>query len=393
MHSRFPLRWRFALLSAVVGLELPSAFAQALPEITDRNFSLDAYDGVALGTVRIIGMGGAAVATAEGSAGTQLNPASPAVRSATSNDWWDLDFHLDAVTTTTTTDRDNSGFTGADGSTTATTGISGIAGPWGLALVANGLTASSGVGSNRIDTELFRAKFALARTFGNEAYTFGLAVRAGLLKVDSSTGQPLLRIGGQNLEFGGLWRPYQKDLRVGASVALPISGTNVDATGCDPMDCAGHILPSRVVVPWHTALGVAYRVAPSQWNQHVTASFRDERSLLVATDLVITGAVIHGAGLEAFARGLLQRSGTSVSISPRLGTELELFPGRLRLRAGAYWEPARLEDTRGRIHGTAGVEVRWLQFDLFGPRRLRLSLTVDSARHYLNGGLSIGFWH
>lgn len=381
------------LAATAFAVRLPGALAQPLPAITDRNFSLDAYDGVALGTVRIIGMGGAAVATAEGSAGTLLNPAAPAVRTATSNDWWDIDFHLDAVATTATTDRDNSGFRGTDGSTTATAGISGIVGTWGLALVGTLLTSSAGVGSDRVDTGLFRGKIALARTFADEAYTFGIAVRAGLLTVESSTGQQLFRISGQNLELGGLWRPYQNDLRIGASVALPISGTSVDASGCDPMDCAGHILPSRVVVPWQTAVGAAYRVAPSAWNQHVNAAFRDERSLLIATDLVITGAVDQGAGLQAFARGLLQRSGTSISVSPRLGGELELFPGRLRLRGGTYWEPARLEDTRGRIHGTAGIEVRWLQFDLFGPRRLRLSLTFDGARHYINAGLSLGFWH
>ncbi|HLU65845.1 MAG TPA: hypothetical protein VKZ63_06190, partial [Kofleriaceae bacterium] len=126
---------------------------------------------------------------------------------------------------------------------------------------------------------------------------------------------------------------------------------------------------------------------------------RDERYLLLAADLVVTGHVPHGHGVEAFSRMQLQPSGRDVGVSPRLGAEYEWLPGRLRVRGGSYWEPSRFrdprgEDVRGRLHLTLGLDVRIWQFCFWNERyRLRLSVTGDGADGYGNGGLSIGFWH
>src|SRR4051812_14046796 len=77
----------------VLGLLLVArpAAAQSYPE----GSSFDLYNGAAIGNVRIIGMGGTAVALAQGSAGTLANPASAAVRLTTSKGSWDWDYHLD----------------------------------------------------------------------------------------------------------------------------------------------------------------------------------------------------------------------------------------------------------------------------------------------------------
>jgi hypothetical protein len=77
----------------------------------------------------------------------------------------------------------------------------------------------------------------------------------------------------------------------------------------------------------------------------------------------------------------------------RGGAEYEWLPGRLRLRAGTYWEPARYDDVGGRLHLTFGTELRVVEFRLWGRRRFELSLTGDVAVRYRNVGLSIGFWH
>lgn len=392
--SKRTSHWVWLSCAVVTALTLGRARSQGLPQISDRNFALDTYDGVAIGSVRIIGMGGAAIATAEGSSGTLLNVAAPAVRSATSRGWWDWDFHLDAVTTTAASDPNNSGFSDVGGTSTVTGGLAGVFGNWGIAVVGTTfLNSGRNAGSDQLDIALHRVKLAVARTFANEAYTVGVAVRGGMFDVATAMGEPLFRLTGFGIEAGGLWRPFRQDLRIGASAALPVSGTDVISGGCDPLDCAGYILPKQVGVPWRLGVGAAYRLAFTQWNQRVQAAFRDERSLVIAADIVVTGPTEDGAGLEAFTRGLLQRSGRSAAVSPRLGGEFEWLPGRLRLRAGTYWEPARLTGTSGRIHGTAGAEVRWLQFNLFGPRRLRFSFTIDVSRKYINGGLSLGFWH
>src|SRR5688572_10187755 len=81
----------------------------ALPDITDRDYALDLYQGSVLGSGRIVGMGGASVATAEGSAGMLANASAPAVRPATSTDPWDWDWHVDWLNPEIGSDYDNNG--------------------------------------------------------------------------------------------------------------------------------------------------------------------------------------------------------------------------------------------------------------------------------------------
>src|SRR5690349_11561049 len=209
----------------------------------------------------------------------------------------------------------------------------------------------------------------------------------------------LFSLTGASLESGVVWRPWLSNLRVGGALAAPVKGKDVTTTGgCTVDDCYGYILPERIEVPWQVTAGAAYRFAPTQWNQWVGGHWRDERSLTLAADVVITGASPDAYGLEEFANQKLQRSGRDVVVSIRGGAEFEWLPGRLRVRAGSYWEPGRFLDRAGgevggRLHGTFGIEVRWLQFALWGPHRGRISLTGDLASHYTNVGASIGFWH
>jgi hypothetical protein len=126
----------------------------------------------------------------------------------------------------------------------------------------------------------------------------------------------------------------------------------------------------------------------------VPTLYRDERSVLLAADLVITGAVPDGYGLEKFGEKELQPSGRSAVVSLRAGAEYEALPGRLRVRGGSYWEPSRFADASGRLHGTLGVEVSLFQFRVWRwTYRVRISGTGDLAPRYFNVGASIGFWH
>ena len=106
-----------------------------------------------------------------------------------------------------------------------------------------------------------------------------------------------------------------------------------------------------------------------------------------AADLVITGPSANAYGLDAFgaARARSAPAGTS-SWSLRGGAEYEWLPGRLRLRGGSYWEPGRFEGVSGRLHGTFGIEVRVFEFDVWGLRRGRITLTGDVASRYQNVG-------
>ena len=121
--------------------------------------------------------------------------------------------------------------------------------------------------------------------------------------------------------------------------------------------------------------------------------FRDEHSLTITTDVLVTGDSPNAYGIEAFGLQQLQRSGRHSAISVRGGAEVEALPGRLRLRMGSYWEPERFVDQGGRLHFTFGMELRVFEFWLIGTRRGRLSFTGDVASRYRNVAVSIGFWH
>src|SRR5690606_18667226 len=169
------------------------------------------------------------------------------------------------------------------------------------------------------------------------------------------------------------------DLRAGAAVTLPASGSATTVDECaDPNDCFGLIVPDRLEVPWSMVAGVGVRLAESRWNRKVPTKRVDEKYVLLAADVHITGSVPGGHGIEAFSRNQLQVSGDRTSISVRAGAEYEWIPGWLRVRGGSYYEPSRFRDPAGdavpgRVHVTAGVDVRVWEFQLFRWRyRLRL---------------------
>ncbi len=398
-----------ALMAASAPAHADDVDVTALPEITDSNYSIDLYQGSVLGSGRIVGMGGASVATAEGSAGATANPAAPAVRPATSNDKWDWDWHFDWLSPELGSDFDNNGIPTTEELSVAplfTLGVVGQYKQWALGL--NGDIWQRDVGEATLPSgetapetaSLAVGRIIVARSFLEDRITAGLGVRTGefamLQKVDNRN-LTRFKISGAALEAGAIWRPTDRDLRVGVAAAGAISGSKVQVADCDAVSC--DTLPGSVEVPWQVSVGVAYRRGPTRWNQKIKADWRDERSLLLAADLLVVGAVEDGYGIEAYVLDRLQRSGASTVFSIRAGAEYEWKPGWLRIRGGSYWEPGRFLDQNGdtiggRLHVTIGLDVRVYSFRLWGDNyRAKISLTSDGAEGYGNGGLSVGLWH
>lgn len=407
-----------AVLGAVC-LVIGSGSARAdFPPVTDRNYAIDLYDGVALGNTAVVGMGGAAVALATGSSGTVVNPSAPAVKSTTDNDSWSWDYHVDYLTSFSR-DYDNNGVvptckspTGADescdngGPNVLTLGVSLRVHEW-----AGAVTAVSTTATNRemvtlpsgqmatLDAQAVRGKLTIARAVPEIDMVFGLsfAIATFGLQPDCSKCGSLFEISGAGLEAGATWIPRLQSFRLAAAGTTPITGGDVTHSDACPdlANCEGYILPSELKVPWRVVVGGAYRFAPTDWNIQIPGKYpyRDEKAVTVALDVVTTGATSNGYGLEEFTFHQLQRSGRHVAVSVRGGVEYEWLPGRLRLRAGSYWEPERFDNVGGRLHGTFGTEVRVFEFYLWGYRRGKIGLTADLATRYRNIGLSIGLWH
>jgi hypothetical protein len=408
---------RNGVVAIALTLALPAAPAAADPQltpITDRNYAIDFYDGVPLGNSAVLATGGATAANAAGSSGSLVNASAPAVRATTDTDSWSWDYHLDYLIGSLSSDYANTGIDyGALGiaqpdtaTQTFTLGLSLRVHDWGGAITASfrhtllsdAVAMLPSGGSADVYATTYRIKFALARWFPGIDTAIGLAANSAIFDVKPDCAiagcDTLFSMSGGGGEVGAQWIPRFRSYRFGAALASAIVGTNVTVDQCaDPGSCDGFILPQEVVSAARLTVGAAYRFAETEWNQAVGGTFRDEPSVTVLADLVVTGPSPNAYGLDAFGINMLERSGRHNSISPRGGVEYEWLPGRLRVRGGSYWEPGRFEGVGGRIHATFGIEVRALEFQAWGRRRGRITLTGDLAPGYRNLGISVGFWH
>ncbi len=370
------------------------------PPVTDRNYAIELYDGVPIGNSATVAMGGAAAANAMGTSGTLINPSAPAVRPTTDTDPWSLDYHLDYLLSTASSDYNNAGVIAASngGVSLLTFGVGGRAKDWGIAITASYATAPL-ESSGALQAQTLRSKLALAHWVPELDMAFGADVQYAEFDLETNctntiTCTRLFSIQGVGFEGGWTWIPRLRSIRFGAAVSSRAIGGTVTADQCpDKTNCDGYILPDSVTSPGRVVAGFAYRFAETEWNQLVGGTFRDEPALTIAADLSITGSSQNAYGLEAFGMHELQATGKHLAVSPRAGAEWECLPGRLRLRAGSYFEPERFDGVPGRWHATFGLQLRALEFHAWGRRRGSLTLTGDVAERFQNVGISIGFWH
>ncbi|HEU0034473.1 MAG TPA: hypothetical protein VFQ53_27810 [Kofleriaceae bacterium] len=389
---------RYPVVGLALGLGLAwHALPAAADPITSRDYAIELYEGIAIGDAAQTGMGGAGAASVSGSAGALANPAAPAIRRTTDNDGWSWDYHFDVRTGKYSSDYDNNGVTVDDtsGASLVTAGLALRFGKWAGAVTFTAQTAPVAGSSPALDAATVRGKLVLARFIERADLAIGVGIQTVRFDLTPTMdGAPsLFAITGAGGLAGATWLPRDESFRVGLAFESAIIGGNVETAACDPTSCQGYILPATIESPSRTIAGIAYRLADTAWNHQVPTKFRDEQSLTIAADLVVTSTSTNGNGLEAFGMQQLQPSGRNLSVSVRGGAEWELAPGRLRLRGGSYWEPGRFEGVSGRIHGTLGFELRALEFELWGLRRGKLGATIDVASRYRNLGLSIGFWH
>lgn len=388
-----------AMFRAGVAVCLLAGVAHAdYPPVTNRDYAIELYSGVPIGNAATIAMGGAAAANAMGTSGTLINPSAPAVRPTTDPDDWSLDAHFDVLTGTSSSDYDNNGSTKEGGTSLVTVGLGGRAHDWGLAITAT--YSNSELDSTALVAQALQGKIALAKWLPERDLAIGLALDIASFGLQANcknfdvTCTWVFTISGGGIEAGATWVPAYQNFRVGGAIATGISNSDVTASTCpDPANCEGYILPNQVVAPGHGVLGFSYRFAETAWNQLVGGTFRDEPSLTLVADLAITASTNGAYGLEAFGDKELQPTGHRWAFSPRAGAEWECLPGRLRLRAGSYFEPERFDGVHGRVHATFGVQLRWLEFHAWGRRRGSITLTGDVAERFGNVGFSIGFWH
>lgn len=118
---------------------------------------------------------------------------------------------------------------------------------------------------------------------------------------------------------------------------------------------------------------------------------------MVTASLVFAGGTSNAVGIESMLEQRVQRSGEVAVVSPRLGSEVEIFPDWVRVRAGTYLEPTRFRDSRPRPHYTGGFDIALGVWDVLGlwPEDYRWlgRFAFDVARDFSTVGFSIGGWY
>jgi len=410
-------------------LAAPAA-AAPLPPLTTSDFDLDMFQGPVLGSTRVIGLGGAYSAIAEEAVGIPFNPATPAHRTYYSQGRfdWDLafDFLLPGLFQPESFDFDNNG----RGASVDTIALS-MGGQiqyrsFGVGLYVRGQLGDNlelGSPARSYDVGLWLVQVAVAYAFLDHQLIVGGGPRLGLFNLATTIdnkAQSIYQVQALGGEAGVLIRPTGWPVRLAASFSSPLSSEA-------PKECAtecpgGFILPRGVALPWEVRIGASYHYGAVPFNRvpvfpkkakkkrgapvsqpasppapsappDPEQSYRGGFYLLVSAEVGLTGGVDEAIGTDSFLEQVREPAGGSLSVSPRLGVESEVWRRRLRLRGGSYWEPTRFSGASGRIHGTFALDVRLFDFSLWGPRSLRFSSAVDLASRYSNLSLSLGFWH
>jgi hypothetical protein len=133
------------------------------------------------------------------------------------------------------------------------------------------------------------------------------------------------------------------------------------------------------------------------WTLQRKMALAPRRHVLLAASVLVSGQADSAVGIESFVNQEVNRSGQSLSVSPRLGAEMEVLPGWLRLRSGTYLEPTRFETSTSRPHYTGGLDVRAIRWNVFGlwpdDYLWRLGLGMDLSRNYSSVSVTVAGWY
>ncbi|HEY0711166.1 MAG TPA: hypothetical protein VGF45_00710, partial [Polyangia bacterium] len=264
----------FALVLSLVARE-----GQAQPA----GAKLDLYDGIVLGSPRIIGMGGSVTAAAEDMTGTLTTAAAMAFRPPGSDpDRWDWDIYLDAFRATRATDLSNSGLPAYDGVAieASSGGLALYFGRWGFAVATTGVTyalpAATDAMGMRNPVELSRqsSQFTTGRAWLDDQLGVGLALVVDEFLINESTGPDraaltLFNLTRVSLSPGVTYRPAGRPFRLGIATRLPaVGGATTNECEARMGACNGFAPPTGATAPWQVGLGFAWRISDGSraWN-------------------------------------------------------------------------------------------------------------------------------
>jgi hypothetical protein len=269
----------------------------ALPKegepITSNDYAIDLYQGPVLSTSRVIGLGGAFVAIADGVEGSAINPAATAARTPYSYSHFDYDLGVGLTfpSAIANTDFWNSGrHTQLPKSQSLGFLFLSLAldlqfGRWGFGLASDfqrysllrGADPSMIKQRDRLQAQIAIGHLQLAHSFADGQFLVGIGARTSGLSISNEndpnvTSQKLFSTVGTGFESGVIWQPTDWQIRIGGAYhggfttrASAESQTRLLYED-DPINRL--YLPNRVKLPWDVNIGFAAQLGPRPLNPH-----------------------------------------------------------------------------------------------------------------------------
>jgi len=398
-------------------------------------YQVEVFQGPVVSSQRVVGMGGAYIGLAEGVAGHLDNPAAFAVRSVFSGNPevdWDFGVALfDVIGNDTDLEMSGRGGEFSDAGVfqigaNLKLGRLGIGYHYGrttfkLPVKAKNADGELVVQMNGKEPLLYAWEqpthgLGLAWAFFDGEWVLGTVVGwSSAIMANGQTKQSLQMSSSIGLDnWGLLWAPRSEPWRLGLNLKLPVNMTqenSVAFSGDFVNDLGKLVVPTSVNIPWSIGIGGAYslwgerplNVRPAYGTVPIPADSVavdkvPRRYLLVTADLVLTGTTSKGIGVQGWLEQEVDEAGRGMTLSARAGAEGEVIPDWLILRAGSYFEPSRFEGRLGRLHGTAGfdlklpVPLKRFGVDLGMETDLQLTGVADVADGYWNMAIGFGMW-
>jgi len=254
------------------------AVVHAQEPLTRNDFTIDAVQTPILGSGRIVGLGGAYSALAEGIDGVPFNPAAYAARSAWELDRIEYDISLGVSFPGSFSQADL--FLNGEGE-----GI-GVAQSYfldvGLRLqvadVGGGASFQfqtfdiEGGGLEDTTANFVQAHGGIGYSFFNGQLVAGVGIRAASLTLTANE-MELVSFTGAGAEIGAIMRFTDMPFRIGVAGRTPVDSRIVsdpeDMT-MPPEQIGDFVLPRSVYLPWEVQAGIAWQFGPRPFNYRYT---------------------------------------------------------------------------------------------------------------------------
>lgn len=386
---------------------LCSCAAAAQQEDAPRRGRMYLSSSLLIGSTQLIGLGGAFVGIAQGSSAFPSNLAAIAQRDPNLEEAWDLDLGLSyldlPIGNPQAQDLDNDGLPDDARFSRQLLFALGLqfngfgVGGYSRTSVLRFCLAEPCGADGDVRVTVATTTIAAALALGDDALLVALGLYSTTGQVDR--GAEAWSYGSFGLTFDALYRPADRNFRVGLSVKPQVVGAL--APGAQAF---GELQPFEALVsPLVLSVGGSLRLGPGseRYNRLAPVKLRELGRREEARDTGPAGRWLLTGQLDVIApmeeavplRALISPQtpepiGRKTGLAPRLGVEHETLPGRLRTRLGAFLEPSPFAETLARPHLTGG-------FQLFLFHYLEdwsVSFSFDVAARYSDLGISIGLW-